>query len=478
MTGGLTASYKKGGTIMVNISTLGSCVTRDILRIANDEGLFNMKGNVGHISPMTMFSAPVEDCDEIIEKIQEYETGFNKRNAIMDLNSNALDFILADKSEWLLVDLMDLRFDYYQKDDKLVSYFPNHDQITEGLLMLKEKGFMLHRAKYIPPERIFKAIDVLAAKILEHWDRNKIIVINDLPQDLLLYEDRGKDNGFLKWAKNDMGPNMQHLDIFNKYFRRKLRFCHMIEMPPMQITPCSLTHTFGIYPCHYTDDVYRYLFHQICKIVFPDQKDFYEKRRLHTLDKIRKTYYRSLRRDVKTILTDDIIKLHTTDKFFDYFRHIRNLENCVVCVAVRGTVGKHFDFFMQKLFRTIGFSEKIYKKYWSGYVGVVKSGTTICDKISRMNHSAEFIDDIDFTKFNICSRPNKAGNSASIVIDGVDYAMNTRGINVVVYDMSTQRVVDSVAFDTAKKALPMLRKPELLTENELLRVSLAKLQDK
>ena len=462
---------------MVEISTLGSCVTRDIIRIANHDDLFKMKGNVGHISPMTMFSEPLDNCEDVIEIIQNYSTGFNKRNAIMDINSNSFEFLLANRSEWVLVDLMDIRFDFLEKGGQRVSFFENHQQITDGLLALKERGFTLRNAKDISTEELYAAIDTLAEKLLEHWSPEKIIVVNDIPQDLLLYEDRNNDNGYLKETRTSWPVYMQHLNILNKYLKDKLG-CNMINLPPMQIAPCSLTHTFGVYPCHYTDDVYRYLFHQICAIVFPEKADYYEVQRLRTLETIKKTYYRSLRSDVKNTLSNDIIKLCSTDKMIDYFRQLRSLENCVVCVAVKGTVGSYFGTVLQKLFFTLGLGEDLARQLWSGYVGIVKGGITLFDEKGGKNECVEYIDDIDFAHFHVSSKPTAVGNSAQVIINGTDYALDLRGLNVVVYDNATQRVVDSVAFDTAKKELTMTRKPDLLSSEELIRVELKKMQGK
>ena len=42
----------------------------------------------------------------------------------------------------------------------------------------------------------------------------------------------------------------------------------------------------------------------------------------------------------------------------------------------------------------------------------------------------------------------KGGPKSSILIDGKEMAVNTRGLNIVVYDLYQQKVIDSVAFDT------------------------------
>lgn len=40
------------------------------------------------------------------------------------------------------------------------------------------------------------------------------------------------------------------------------------------------------------------------------------------------------------------------------------------------------------------------------------------------------------------------------MIDGVDYAVNRRGLNIVVFDTQNFKVIDSVVFDTHATGIP------------------------
>ena len=50
------------------------------------------------------------------------------------------------------------------------------------------------------------------------------------------------------------------------------------------------------------------------------------------------------------------------------------------------------------------------------------------------------------TPFTIVSGGRDHGNTASILISGVDYARNHRGLNIVVYDTARQKLIDAVLF--------------------------------
>ena len=47
------------------------------------------------------------------------------------------------------------------------------------------------------------------------------------------------------------------------------------------------------------------------------------------------------------------------------------------------------------------------------------------------------------------------GNVASVVINGQEYSVNRRGLNIVVYSHYQDKVIDSVCFDTQEGAFAL-----------------------
>lgn len=66
--------------------------------------------------------------------------------------------------------------------------------------------------------------------------------------------------------------------------------------------------------------------------------------------------------------------------------------------------------------------------------------------------------DIDGLSINIVSKVWNNGNWSEIKINGIDYSVNARGLNIVVFDKQSRILVDSVAFDTHVYALTCIRK--------------------
>ncbi|MEY8444314.1 hypothetical protein AALA52_08730 [Lactococcus ileimucosae] len=56
------------------------------------------------------------------------------------------------------------------------------------------------------------------------------------------------------------------------------------------------------------------------------------------------------------------------------------------------------------------------------------------------------------------SEPLRAGNRAEIIVDGIDYAVNKRGVNIVVFDFVAKKLIDSVAFDMHDPEMKVYRR--------------------
>ena len=64
---------------------------------------------------------------------------------------------------------------------------------------------------------------------------------------------------------------------------------------------------------------------------------------------------------------------------------------------------------------------------------------------------------LDGLSCSVSSGGYLAGSMSSIVIGGVEYSTNVRGLNIVVYDPQTCEVIDRVGFDTCATDIPVTR---------------------
>lgn len=96
---------------------------------------------------------------------------------------------------------------------------------------------------------------------------------------------------------------------------------------------------------------------------------------------------------------------------------------------------------MQKL----GLKENLTGKLRQSYIAVWDAGNILYEQIGEeaLCYDAEDGED----RIHVESAGYLAGNYSVIEIDGKDYSVNSRGLNIVVYDKEKKSVVDSVCFD-------------------------------
>lgn len=127
-----------------------------------------------------------------------------------------------------------------------------------------------------------------------------------------------------------------------------------------------------------------------------------------------------------------------------------------VILAVKDTPGDMLPADVVESIHKMGFV-KFKKGLWQMYVGVAKEGCIISDKSGlKPGAAVEFNDE----KMNLVvkSMAWRRGNAAQIVINGTDWAVNIRGLNIVVYDYASDTVLDSVGYDGHQMSGKFLRK--------------------
>lgn len=118
-----------------------------------------------------------------------------------------------------------------------------------------------------------------------------------------------------------------------------------------------------------------------------------------------------------------------------------------ILMAVKDTPGNCLDEFVIEQLKNIGF-RGFSNQLWHMYVGMsLKEEIIIDHAASKREENVEEQIFIRNHKVRMCSQAWRTGNQASIKIDGKEFAINKRGINIVVYDVNQDMVVDSMAYD-------------------------------
>lgn len=121
----------------------------------------------------------------------------------------------------------------------------------------------------------------------------------------------------------------------------------------------------------------------------------------------------------------------------------------MIIFSVRDTPGSMLTRDIVNKIHGLGFSN-FSTELWRMYIGIIDKGIIIYDQsgVTREN-PIEIKFHNNHTGDNICvtSKAWRNGDISKILINGVDYSVNSRGINIVIYNSKTKNVIDSIGFD-------------------------------
>lgn len=130
--------------------------------------------------------------------------------------------------------------------------------------------------------------------------------------------------------------------------------------------------------------------------------------------------------------------------FHDYLLSLRR-EGITVIISVRDEGTARLSEQNIKDLHYFGIKSDFKNGYRNSYIAVITDDDTYEEMSSD---SIQYQTIIDGKNAFISSKGNLVGDESSIIIDNVEYSVNSRGMNIVVYDNDLGRVIDSVCFDT------------------------------
>lgn len=137
----------------------------------------------------------------------------------------------------------------------------------------------------------------------------------------------------------------------------------------------------------------------------------------------------------------------TTD-IYQYLDLLKTMsEHYLIVLSVRDTPGNQLaDEIIEKI-HMIGFIN-FSRELWRMYVGVSNKGEIICDTLSdKSEEPVNYSGSVKNISLSVSSMAWREGNICKIVLNDRDYALNKRGINLVVYDIDANRLIDSISYD-------------------------------
>lgn len=500
-----------------SVSVYGTCVSDNVFYYAALEGKsdFLIKSRIFQLSPISV----IQDSDikalQNIEIKGRYEYSINSIR--MDIDKTVFKRLKEKKSDFLVLDLSTLNDRLLEiVDGEKIFYLSwlyeirnyNSEEIYKNL---DEAGFkyrVLNDDDYT--NLIDENIHVFCNKILEIYQPEQIIFIDTCFTNLCVRKD-GQD-GRLDFISGGTS-NVRNKNIRN-CFLKEIPNCHVID--PLEPMLSHYSHRHEISRAHYEKTYYLYVYECISKIA--DKMNNLESElsilRQEYSYKSRVVYDNAVK---QLILSYRDVRLHCSSYLNRYEKlkdmdgfwldRVRGLEHLGSCSTAVATDCKDLNSYINKIkkmncryilfFAVCDSAGKYWKQFFGreelhlctevrhreSYIAIVDLTTgEVCERYAGSDEELRFEcvvtskDQTNFSEKDMPPRENRFAVSISskafqylkmegkwlswahIQIDNIDYSMNQRGLNVVVFGRDEGEVVDSFCVDLYADSMLKIRR--------------------
>lgn len=145
-----------------------------------------------------------------------------------------------------------------------------------------------------------------------------------------------------------------------------------------------------------------------------------------------------------------ISKVLCTDSFPNYL-HVVTQGDYLIFIAACDNASLYLYNNIAALLKQLGANQNLQDHYRAGYILVAdtrgQASEPVCEVLSD-GGPAQASGEVNGVSYCIISDGSEDNHVASIKLNGEEQAVNSRGINIVLYDRALGTVVDSVCFDT------------------------------
>ncbi len=140
----------------------------------------------------------------------------------------------------------------------------------------------------------------------------------------------------------------------------------------------------------------------------------------------------------------DLLELQAEEEFDDYIERLIG-KDYVVCMAVNEDVGVCLEPYRQQMLEELGITVDLTRAEGESYLAVLEGEKIHAEAVGEGPVAYE--NRLYDHKVSMISQGDRAGCSASIQFDGVEYALNEKGFNIVVYDPKLDMILSSRSFE-------------------------------
>lgn len=136
--------------------------------------------------------------------------------------------------------------------------------------------------------------------------------------------------------------------------------------------------------------------------------------------------------------------LNDMESFDEYISELLG-KDYVVCIAVNQDAGAYLSEESAKLLQKLGAVQDVSQAGGKSYLVVLENGTVHAEVCTE--ETAAYENRLYGHRISMISQGAAAGSHASIQFDGVEYAPDEKGFNIVVYDPKIDTILTSASFE-------------------------------
>ncbi|MCB4768356.1 DUF6270 domain-containing protein [Ancylobacter sp. Lp-2] len=240
----MNARPEQNGAPIASVAVLGSCVSRDLIRIAADDSLVKVKTYIARSTVRSVLAARPDSLP--FSPSTEAASGFEKRNFEIDVDKSAFKRLATSGADICIVDMIDERLSTWQRD---------------GSILVASKGFEAMLGKKLgAPWRLQSSStthqETLARAPL--WSVKLREALGDMPVVVhrALWADDGsitteklaEQNAFLNELYDIIGANLPDA---------------IVVSADASVQRAAEEHMWGTAPFHYVDEYYHDVWNKI-----------------------------------------------------------------------------------------------------------------------------------------------------------------------------------------------------------------------
>ena len=275
---------------MFELSILGSCITRDVFSKYKKD-MWHINHHIHFASPLSLVETAVVDERLIPSLLVNTGSEFQRRCVCIDCKKDYLEILKPSPSDWLLMDVTNLRFDIVCFDDTkcTLTYTDAVRANFEALKNLFGSNYKIIRPYYVSIEDLYECARKYCSAVMQIYRTEKIILNEGYFVKQYLATD-GRIHCYENFQDLYVILNYM-LRLFFDFCREIMNGCKVIAMPSNNLG--NEQHIWGKFPLHYHDLYYEYVGKSVELIV--DAGDENESRLSAELNRLKLEYNNKLR---------------------------------------------------------------------------------------------------------------------------------------------------------------------------------------